>query len=298
MIKTLKRNLVKLADAIFALNFYTNKFWKSWRMKIGMEKSIILVYSDGKVGSTSITLSLKRILLKNFYVYHIHRLSKESLESVWKYYKDRKNKVKVPDNVFYSSNLIKLINKGLNISTIRVVTAVRDPIAAVVSEICENTFYGKEKKYKGMNRDAVINDLRKSVNDRIENTDIMDNRLSWFDREFKIALNVDVYSMNFDKNQGFSIIKGAGLPDILILKLEKMNYCIAQAMNEFLVIDGFQLIKGNTAATKYYAETYKLLLNRISFSTEFLNKVYNSKYANHFYNEDEIEHFKIKWSRQ
>jgi hypothetical protein len=119
--------------------------------------------------------------------------------------------------------------------------------------------------------------------------------LTWFDEEMKSVFDIDVYSSDFPKNKGYKIYKNRQV-SLLVLKLEKMSECSARAFEEFLNIKNFKLVNANIAKTKRYAGIYKQFKESIEFPLSYIDKMYNSKFAQHFYTKEELDMFKKKWN--
>lgn len=49
------------------------------------------------------------------------------------------------------------------------------------------------------------------------------------------------------------------------------------------------------SSQKPYAQAYKALKQNIRFDDDFLDMMYNSKYAQHFYTAEELEQFRARW---
>ena len=83
---------------------------------------------------------------------------------------------------------------------------------------------------------------------------------------------------------------------MLLLKLEQMNECAAEAMRDFLGLENFVLRESNTADDKEYADLYAAFRREITLPTEYLDRMYSSRLAQRFYAADEIAAFRRKWS--
>ncbi|HBJ82289.1 MAG TPA: hypothetical protein DDZ88_00105 [Verrucomicrobiales bacterium] len=57
----------------------------------------------------------------------------------------------------------------------------------------------------------------------------------------------------------------------------------------------FEIIDSNRTSDKAFHSTYCEAVSKIKFSREQLDAIYQTKYARHFYSEDEIAEFKAKW---
>jgi len=58
------------------------------------------------------------------------------------------------------------------------------------------------------------------------------------------------------------------------------------------------LIRHNVGENKPYKRIYKKILETLTVPERLLDKIYNSKYAQHFYTDDEIASFKNRWSEE
>jgi hypothetical protein len=79
--------------------------------------------------------------------------------------------------------------------------------------------------------------------------------------------------------------------------LENLNQCSNLAFKEFLNIERVNLIGSNIGSEKDYATLYSRFKNDIQFPESYINKMYQSKYVQHFYSDLEIEELRSKWLR-
>jgi len=82
---------------------------------------------------------------------------------------------------------------------------------------------------------------------------------------------------------------------ILLIRLEDLNHCAAEALRTFLGIEDFTLHTTNIGKKKQYHTMYKAFLNDLRVPDSYLDMMYNSQYSNHFYSKDEIATFRNKW---
>jgi hypothetical protein len=59
-----------------------------------------------------------------------------------------------------------------------------------------------------------------------------------------------------------------------------------------------KIIKTNTSDDKNYGDAYKEVLSRLKFPVSVLDRIYSSKYCQHFYTQEEIEQFIDKWKME
>lgn len=112
----------------------------------------------------------------------------------------------------------------------------------------------------------------------------------------KPVFKIDVFPSEFPKLQGYKIFHSE-FADLLLLRLENLNECASAAFKDFLNIDNFKLTSANVSQTKAYYPAYKKFLETVVLPSSYIEKMYASKYVNHFYTRDEINNFIRKWSK-
>jgi len=111
----------------------------------------------------------------------------------------------------------------------------------------------------------------------------------------KKVFGIDIYSVNFPKKKGYQIYKTKNKLEILLIRLENLTQYAPVAFKEFLNVDEFTLENSNVSETKFYYPIYRKFISEKFLSQVYVEKLYNSKYARHFYTEEELENFKRKW---
>lgn len=180
------------------------------------DDSIILIYTMGKVGSTTVYESLKRTI-SNGTIYHVHFLSDHYLQEV------------LPGLAQGFQHQIaagRRINDAIADNPdrrLKIITMVREPIIRDVSDIFQNW------QTRGENIESFDFSMLQSRIDRMDHA----YTLNWFDLEFRNRFGFDIYSKEFNKERGWSIYN---LPfaDILCLKLESLKNGYPDAMKQFL----------------------------------------------------------------
>jgi hypothetical protein len=280
---------------------------------INRDNPPILVYQMGKVGSTSVSFTLKQLGLPNP-IYHVHQLTYEGINRTIEKTKQRlKKNRKSPHlddrNKMYTDlylkyiirhlknnrNLRKRIEKNLEKIPWKILTLVRDPVMREVS----NFFSGFHRHPELMDnkgqllKEKSLRFLEESFAGKFNNP--KNWVLTWFDEEFKKVFGLDVYQFPFSPKKGYSIINSENMR-ILIIKLERLNQCFGPAIFEFLGKKEVKLIDRNVAKKRFYYSTYKYVLDHISLDHDLCQKIYSSKYARHFYTPEEIGGFVARWS--
>lgn len=247
--------------------------------KIFSNEENILIYQMGKVGSTSLEESIPGSI-------HIHKL-----------YNNRH------PHVFYSPRAKSFIHKLIagcydamrrlairRRKKIKIITLVRDIYARNVSAFFQNFAFWLVQ-YGNIAADDLEKDNDVYVNKVFEKVFDHDYPYQWFDIELKEFTHIDVFDYPFDKEKGWSRIE-KGKYDILIIKLES----IANATG---IIENFcgatlKLHNTNISDYKWYGEVYKKFKRNYVPTEAYLNMLYTSKTAQHFYSHQEITGFKKK----
>lgn len=200
----------------------------------------------------------------------------------------------------------------LNIPKIKIVTAVRDPIAQNISwmyQMIENgIWYFDLEEYWHEGGDAqrlfettVIGEKYGSqvpgyacIYDNImEQCRYMGGFIQNFFASFKDSI-CDITSYEFDTEKGYQIIHDGKL-EIFVYQIEKLDG-ISSALLDWLGCDT-PLVNGNIGRDKWYAESYEKARNGLKFTKEYVEKCYNESCVTHFYNKEDIQRFRERWEK-
>lgn len=257
-------------------------------------KAPIVVYQMGKVGSKTIVESLSALKLGRP-IYHVHSMTPEGLETVEKRRLARHQLYPVK-HYWTGHYLRKHLARNRTMAYWHIISLVRDPIARNISaffhalDIWYPEYY---YQHKGQSKSTLFAEMVEIFLERYPHQ----KPITWFDSEMKQVFGIDVFCNQFPKSQGYQIYEGIKVK-LLLIKLEDLNRCASTAFSEFLGIDQFALVKANIAREKEYGSLYKEFLEKVALPKAFLDGIYNSKYAQHFYSAEEITRFKIRWSKQ
>lgn len=257
----------------------------------------ILIYQMGKVGSTTVWQSLLHAYEEigiQVLIRHAHALTDFDFLRQ-KVLQERPNPSSSLNSLAEYEKLRKYIDEDKTVHW-NVVSLVRDPIARNIG-----TFF--------QNLSELIPDWRQRYadgqlsNDELQQWLIRTSTISdipeqWFDQQVKQlpALGIDVYAENFPHEAGYKIYPGNSRASLLLLRLENLNDCAARAMHEFLGLDGFSLHNANLGEEKEYAEIYRAFKNQ-PLPMEYVQKMYSTKFARHFYTEAELASFTRRWTQ-
>jgi len=254
----------------------------------------LLIYQMGKVGSSSIYKTLKQKKIP-YNTVHVHRLSDTglSIKERWLKYN---NIIDIPADLRFFKQVRGEFDKKRNDLDWKVITLTREPVGVEISGIFENmrAFFAdllNNKKKPDIER--CIEFLR----DRFVNINLQKNHYhNWFDREIKELFDIDVYDYDYGFDKGYSIINKNNI-SILLIRMEDLDRSFHSAIDGFLGVGEIKLINENTASNKYYSKQYKEILEEFSLTRDVCEKVYSTKYAQHFYTPEEREALILKWTK-
>jgi len=247
----------------------------------------ILIYQMGKVGSRTIADSLKQRHL-DMPVYHFHYLTNEAIEMLKQ---SRNNRV-----VWLITRLRRQIDNNSAKNKYKLISLTRDPVARNMSSFFYNIHYRfKDFSQRYMDGRITLDELEGMFINNYEYQHQLS--LNWFETELKKVFGIDVYASAFPKEKGYKIYIG-DTADLLVLKLEMLKSCATPALKEFLGLDNFTPATTNTSNTESYYKAYKDFMDKKKLPDTYIERMYSSKYARHFYTDAEIQSFIERWSKR
>lgn len=182
-------------------------------------------------------------------------------------------------------------NKILSRDSIKIISCIRDPIDRNLSYCFQST-----DNYHMFHNANDYNGFWDYVNKSLSvDTDGVCGRMAlWFDMEIKKAFGLDVMTCDFDRENGFGIVR-RGNTELLILSLEKMINN-EKIIADFVGAKDFSLIKSNVGEKKSYRYVYDLRYKHINIEKSLLKYYYNDNpFLNHFYTPGDLAGFRKKW---
>lgn len=266
------------------------------------KKRPILVHQMGKVGSSTVVASLKRVGPKRP-IYHTHYFSPDRIAGIER---RRKHYYNSPQfgrlhHIWQSQYLYKQIKNDSSTEKWPIITLTRDPIAFNIS----NFFSHIDVDNIANDGSVAISSAEYSFDTSIDE-DISplielfferfnhDLPLEYFDIEFEGILGIDLYEEPFPTAKGYQIYRGE-LADVLLIRLENLNNCAQEAFTEFLGIEDLALVRRNIRSSEKDAGLYRRFKDAIVFPQSYIDKMYASEFCQTFYDDSEIEHFRRKW---
>ena len=259
-------------------------------------ESPILIYQMGKVGSSSILDSLKGMKLDRP-IFHVHHLNPSNIHRGERILQDTYgSRYSVNRFCLYEGRFVKKHLLQHTDTRLKIISLVRDPVARNLSSFFHNLdiFIPDCVPLYRDGQIGVPDITRHYLEKFFEHT----YPLSWFDDEMKFIFGIDVFSADDLRHREERVsVYQRGLVELLVLRTEDIDDVAQHALQQFLKIDDFQLKHANVAADKGYSRVYRDFRNHVKLPEEYLTRMYESKYAKHFYSQHEIQQFYAYWKR-
>ena len=264
---------------------------EEYKVKRDIEKEKVLVYQMGKVGSSTVYETVKGMGL-DCSISHIHFLSDSGISKAEHTFLNSKLK-QIPMHLRRS----KILKKYLNFKSdkIKIISLTRDPVSRIISDVFQNLKYFHSDSLLA-NASVDIEMVQKVISDRLLLSSAEEEfAANWFDVEFKEILDIDVYSEDFNKEQGYTIIRNKNI-EILLLNMEDMNSILPNALQEFFNYNSkISLKHENIGDNKAYSYEQNIIKNQVSIDRNILSCFYSTKYMRHFYSDSKIQRFINRW---
>lgn len=219
---------------------------------------IILVYQPGKAGSSAVYSGLKKC---GKYVLHSHSLT-------------------------CVGDAEDALQKLVDCKSGKIISLVREPISRTLASMWQNI---SSVKFYSPKADM------KEIENFFWEDGFEEKQFTWFNREMKKVFNIDIYKHKFDKERGWQIIRSGNI-ELLLMKMEKLNE-LETVIGDFVGIKDFKLENVNVGSEKPYRFAYQQYKERFYIPSDRLKIIYENKYVQHFYTEEECRHFFEKYSR-
>jgi hypothetical protein len=266
-----------------------------YNQKINTIGKPILLFQMGKVGSQTVEKTLNSLELSRP-VFHFHWLSPDML----KFTLDKSDFLRraYPGRDYWESVYVKeKILPSLPSGNVDIITLTREPIARNLSAF----FYSWGYWYPDMMEKFI--DLDSHPQARQQLTDYFlqkfhhQRALDWFDVELAPYFDFDIYQEPFSPEKGYQIYQTRKL-NLLLIRLEDLNRCLQLALEDFfdMSFPDYQMRTKNLSQSREYNHLYKDFLKTASLPREYVDEMYNSRYARFFYTESELNGFRDHWT--
>jgi hypothetical protein len=260
------------------------------RQVLAGKDPILLVHQMGRAGSMTTTNSLRRGGV-DLPIYHTHWLNPETLEKR-KHLTAHLPESHHPLNMRVARCIAEeLAREGTGRRLWKLVTVFREPIARNIS-----VFF--------LSIDAFVNDFEtRYARGELSHQQLLevflkkfphDQPLEWFDREIRDVFGINVYDQEFPKVQGYQVIR-SDRADLLLIAIEQLNRCYHDAFHAFLGVEVPDLVQTHITEKDPSRPMYAEFVRKVALPTEYLDRMYGSRFAEHFYTEEQIAGFRRKW---
>lgn len=264
-----------------------------WAYVVGAPDFSVIVFQMGKVGSKTVQESLIRAykkLRQPVDVHHSHILTGfDEAENIIR--KERSNPEPSLRAIIDGKQLRKLIDEASG-QTWKIISLVRDPVARNVATFFQNLHEFVPDWNKHDENDPLL--IQKLQREFLNIQTIHSEPVRWFDEQLLPISGVDVFSETFPHETGYKIYNSDSRTPVLLIRLEDLNRVGGTAMKEFLGLNNFELVNTNIGDEKDYAQLYRRFKQH-PLPDDYIQKIYNTKFARTFYSEVEISRFSLKW---
>lgn len=270
----------------------------------------VLVYTVGKVGTSSVVATLAKSL-NSRPVVHVHFLSRDNLRHSELTYRGRarayqrtsKMRRFLPHHVWLGEQIREAIDSAPPGTVWDVVTLVRDPVARNVSAFFQNLEREHDiwlaealnARTPGQIADHLVQLFLQDYVDSGHNPVADGDPLTWFSDELESVFNVDVFRTEFPVSRGFDTYTTDNAR-VLLLRLEDLQSRAEQAFGEFFGVPVQTVVMRNDAADKAYGEVYRRFKARLRLPKSYLSRLYSSQYSRHFYSDSELRSLRARWT--
>lgn len=286
----LKRKLV------YTKRFLSNRLYLIIRLYVKFfiktrnfnKRKPILIYTYGKVASSSIYYTLKQ---HGFLSFHIHVFDKNNLEKI---IKNRLSKgMSIPYHAILSLELLKYIQKKQ--IQFNIITCIREPIGQRLS-----AFFQSSEKYKDKfvqeELEFNYNDVIFLINEILNDAQKINYEQNWFHNSIKKNFGIDVFSIPFDYEHKYNIYSNEN-SNLLLMRLEDLDNIFKDAVEKFLSPKKpVTFIKKNEGGKKFYKKAYNKVIKDFKIDSDLLNTYTNTQFFQHFYT-DKTNDLRKRWEK-
>jgi hypothetical protein len=247
----------------------------------------ILVYQMGKVGSRSVFETLAGLRLPRS-IYHFHVFN--GLAAIERSLCAEPSPSPRALEHVRSARRVRRLFVDQTPKHWDVISLVRDPVARNLSSFFYNIRdyvpgFEPESKYR-------VEALLETFLERFDHS----ATLTWFEDQFVDPFGIDVFDAPFAAQRGFELREYARVK-LLLMRAEDLDAHLATALASLLQLERVEPRCVNRSSEKPYGQVYRDFLARAALPTRYLDWLYRSRLARHFYSAAELERFHARWRR-
>lgn len=262
-------------------------------------KQPVVVYQMGKVGSSTVYAAIRD--LSGAPAYQVHHLRPEAVaDEEMLYRRVFSHRHRIDGHLLDSLFLLSGVVRRHATSPWRFITLVRDPLLRNVSAFFQTL------PFRVLEFETWVQDL--PADELVERLLDLYRQDGWwheepigrfFEEEFGPVVGIDVLAHPFPREAGARTLK-SDTADVLLLRLEDLDRIGAETIARFLGRGprSVSLQRKQVAGRKYYSGIYRTFRHRITFPRDYLDRIYGSKWARHFYTDHELGRFRSAWKEK
>lgn len=227
---------------------------------------VIVVYTMGKVASTSVSRALKA---SNMPCYDIHSIAQKRYLTSLRSHMDNPDLVRIPKHLIESLHAMNAIREGRKV---KLISLIREPVGRNIAAVFENL-----PKRLAEEEGAVLKRLQTY---HVEVPDV------WFREDFIPTLGLKIFAMKHDKTADHFKFQNGNL-EALLLKVHVSDERKSELVSAYLGKE-IEITRENTAQDKWYSALHAKLANdRRVLSQDFLQRCMSLRYYKAFYSREE-----------
>lgn len=278
--------------------------WRRYRdLLAGVRRDLdpLMIFQMGKVGSSTVYQALAG-KCPGYEVFQIHALSRAWIRTMEAQFREASRihgRNSLDEHVLASRYLHNRMRGGPPPGgKWTVVSIVREPVGRNVSAFFQAfpVYFASEAAQA---RDPTLSSLSVERLQALFLDGFGEYRhrvpLVWFETHLAPAFGIDVYAEPFDPAAGYRIYENRTCR-LLLLRTEDLSRTLRTALHEFLGIRTCAVGSENVSAEKHYADAFGDFSHHLELPAGYLDTMYASRYARHFYTADELEGFRTRWS--
>jgi hypothetical protein len=258
-----------------------------WRLRGGGR--VVLIHQMGKTGSKAIEETLRGTPLgpRTFHTHFLHEAERTAIRA-----ERKKATWSPPKSWVVSEVLLRRVLARPDRFEVDVVSPIREPIARNVSSYFYSLPAAELDRLLGAEAPATSRLLLERFLADFDH----ERSLTWLDRELTDQLGFDLGGL-FDVRAGFSVYEGPAGRRLLIVRQEDLNRSGPLALRRFLRVDVDSIRTANDGSSSTYGDLYRQFLQTVALPDSYIERMYRSPYARHYYSDEELARFATKWAR-
>lgn len=296
-----------IKDRYYSLHAEIRQWMSQWQPLA--ERDPLLVYSMRKVGSTTLTSTLRS---QELHVYKQHCLD-PVLNARFRGLLSRTGCARqhwIDDGRRFRHRLDLWRTRkagGNEPGRLKIFTFVKDPLAIALSDFFMQLFefmpgVVSARSLHSIERLMAYFHETLTVSTKGEGGDHVTRYLAqicampslWFDQEFRPTTGVDVLATPFPVEQGFATYAGED-SDIVLLRTDALSRVGLNAITILTGLKPVSLIQQNVRDKAANGALYKELVARVRLPLALVERYYAIPWLTHFFTPTEIEAFKRRW---